>query len=339
MESIRWCPVEALVSRHDSSRSTEKPMQSPYEVHYSTCSCDFREFECLPSAECVQAVQASSDELILGGVQARLALKEKYPSTPDYSGVLGLPDSHPLGKLVTYEAIGQWRSWIAGAGMSHFYSSLAFAKCIDPQRYPDCRDRGLFGPACFWQPFGSREDFGELERGALRRAGRAATNSSAGTDLERFWLKVALAIVPQKSDQDDEILNSLPADEYLLSLAHIARIQFNMQPSLRELYKKCKSVVNAGVGQLRVGVHIRRADSCSELVKDGYMDEASKIDTHAQMTNVRLCYSTNVCCAASKTFPACPSKSSCLRTTVEDRFWKRSSRWVPICSRAALGII
>jgi len=105
---------------------------------------------------------------------------------------------------------------------------------------------------------------------------------------------VASAIVPGTNEQNDEILNSLPAGQYLLSFAHIARMQFNMQPGLRSAYTKYTSIVNPGVGQLRVGVHIRRSDSCSVLVQAGFKEQASKIDAGPQMTNVRLCYNTTV---------------------------------------------
>jgi hypothetical protein len=289
LQSICLRPVEALVSRLDSAHSGTTSRQNPYEVHYGTCSCDFRKVECLPSVDCLRAVRASSDELISGGVQARRALKKTYQGMPVH---LFTASAHPLGKIITYSAIGNWRRWAVGAEMDPLFPSYAYSKYIDPQRYPDCRNRGLTGSACFWQPFGADEDFGEVEEDAVHRRGQRVGISV--TDFEQFRLNVASALEPGTNKQNDEILNSLPADHYLLSFAHIARIQFNMQPSLRDAYKSYKSVVNPGVGQLRVGMHIRRSDSCSVLVRDGYKEEASKIDAGPQMTNVRLCYHTKV---------------------------------------------
>mmetsp|Transcript_57832 Transcript_57832/g.154604 ORF Transcript_57832/g.154604 Transcript_57832/m.154604 type:complete len:521 (-) Transcript_57832:150-1712(-) len=294
LQSICLRPVEALLSRFDSAHSDEISRPSPYEVHYGTCSCDFRKLECLPSADCLRAVRAASDELISGGVAARQALKRKYRF--DHEAV-GQPffvlRGHPLGKLITFAAISNWRRWAAGADMTQSFPGHAYSKYIDPKRYPDCINRSLIGSACFWQPFDAAEDLDEIEEQAVHRRGQQ--DGVAGADFEQFRLNVASAIVPGTHEQNDDILNSLPADQYLLSVAHIARIQFNMQPSLRDAYKKYRSVVNPGVGQLRVGVHIRRSDSCSELVRnDGYKMEASNIDAGPQMTNVRLCYHTQV---------------------------------------------
>jgi hypothetical protein len=290
LQSIYLRPVDALVSRLDSAHSGERSRQNPYEVHYGTCSCDVRELECLPSADCLRSVRESSDELISGGVQTRSALKRKYQSQS--AKEMFTSSWFPLGKVITYSAVENWRRWAVGAEMAPHLPPSLHAKFIDPQRYPDCRNRHLIGSECFWQPFGAEEDLGEVEEDALHRRGQQ--NGTSVIDFEQFRLNVASALVPGTNEQNDETLNSLPADQYLLSFAHMARIQFNMQPSLRDAYKSYKAVVNPGVGQLRVGVHIRRSDSCSEKVRDGYKEEASKIDGGPQMTNVRLCYHTKV---------------------------------------------
>jgi len=240
----------------------------------------------------LRAVRASSDELVSAGVQARRAMKKKYKSDPKAGGDLRLGEAHPLGKVMTYATIVNWRKWAAGVEMEPAYKPFSYRKFIDPQRYPECRDSNLMGSACFWKPFGADEDLGDVEEGALHRKGQQ--DGTDETDFEQFRLHVASAIVPGTNQQNDEILNSLPADKYLLSFAHIARMQFNMQSSLQNAYNNAKFVVNPGVGQLRVGVHIRRSDACSELVRAGYKEEASNIDDGPQMTNVRLCYHTRV---------------------------------------------
>ncbi|CAK0824909.1 unnamed protein product, partial [Prorocentrum cordatum] len=108
-------------------------------------------------------------------------------------------------------------------------------------------------------------------------------NPNISADLERF----------RKEASCSACVYSF-ANSYLLTLAHIALIQFNRQPSLEESFEQHVSIINPGVGKLRVSLHIRRADACSGLVRKGYMLHASPINEHAQMTNVRLCYHTQV---------------------------------------------
>ncbi|CAK0869016.1 unnamed protein product [Prorocentrum cordatum] len=276
----------ALAAKATASRLPK----SQYEVLYGSCACDLRELECLPATECFDSTMKEANEHIALGVKIRKALKATYIKRSGHirSGQdqISMPPFFPLGKQITYGPIKDWRQWVKDGVLASSMGTQTYKKFIDPSRFQYCLDNNLSGSTCFWKDFFLDEELGSIEEDALAHVGSKANLSdiqNISADLERFRTQAS------SSANVDSF-----ADSYLLTLSHIALIHFNRQPSLTASFEQHLAIINPGVGKLRVSLHIRRADACSGLVSKGYLEHASPIDEHAQMTNVRLCYHTKV---------------------------------------------
>jgi len=162
--------------------------------------------------------------------------------------------------------------------------------------YPYCADRKLIGYNCFFRSLDQDEELGDMEEDALRYT--TPVSNQTMENLRQELIHYRKNALGTKS--------TIPPLNQLLMFAHIARLLFNRQPTVRESYRKHLVELSMPRGDppqqqpqrshqkhLRVSVHMRRADACMHEMK-GYETAPSPMDSIAQVTGQRKCYATSV---------------------------------------------
>ena len=179
---------------------------------------------------------------------------------------------------------------------------------MNASMYPDCVDNKLVGKACFFHPIADAEMLhtDPLEvYAALPGGADMEETQSAKLQLDRY-----------KADARIHG-HTLPALDHLLVFAQIARMHFNIRKPIIESYEKHLVIIKPKSSAsseeadtndtlpLRVSLHVRRADSCEQqkqdvdlkTISDGklrHLQNASDINSPAQVTGKRYCYDTAV---------------------------------------------
>jgi hypothetical protein len=224
--------------------------------------------------------QREQKDRIAEGVGARALLKMRTPQSGGQMLFI------PVGKSIQMSAINTWKQWVNSNTLPSFWVGLDKQDELDWSRYPYCQEHNLHDSSCF---FGAWTDDEELETGSTHSPypNLLAEKFHGSTD-------VATKAFDRLSQFREHALtetNILPADDYLRSFAYIMHNSFHLQPSMLEVYKNTVGERNPGLGDLKVSLHIRRADSCSS---NEYRNTPSSLDDRAQMTNVRQCYNNSV---------------------------------------------
>eukprot|EP00928_Gymnodinium_smaydae_P014602 TRINITY_DN15375_c0_g2_i1.p1 TRINITY_DN15375_c0_g2~~TRINITY_DN15375_c0_g2_i1.p1 ORF type:complete len:517 (-),score=52.98 TRINITY_DN15375_c0_g2_i1:31-1581(-) len=241
-----------------------------FEVRFGdSCTCDFRQLTCLPSQSCLRKWRKKSDARVAEGVALRAEMKKANLWDENIHESLFVP----IGKSVQYGTISAWTSWAGQCKMGTGFG-------VKPENAGSC---DAFSGQCLFAFATDSEDLGDLEVQAQQRVKISDSQAhQAYTKLERF----------RRDLTDPSAVGSLHADQYLLSFAHILRSRFHRMQNIQDEYRQHDSEIHqAKDGALRVALHIRRADACSST---SYQDKPLSLDSHAQMSSVRDCFSTSV---------------------------------------------
>lgn len=276
-----------------------------FEVPLGRCSCDVRMLECLPEADCLAQMIGEERSRVARGVELRKRLRRSITWEPG-----GREQSvfwQPVGKAMQYGNIEAWKHWVASEQMASEFDA-SHNNFIAESQYEYCRVHHLVGKQCFFRPFTSEENLGELERVAVAHAQDNATEAGTQATYEDL-------VQLRGSQLKDQ--SSLPADRYLLSFAHMSRIRFNLQPTIEKAYDQRLAELNPGKGSLRVALHIRRADSCNSTQAD-YAKEARPSNATAQVTGQRACFATTVYVNALRRIRDLYNKPLCVYLATDD---------------------
>ena len=208
----------------------------------------------------------------------------------------------PIGKGVQYSTIETWNSWM----YNHQLPLLTNPKPsihVNESWYPYCLQHGLQGRACFFGSLNATEDFGELERDALVALTEKESLGRSNDGIPDQAVRDIQRDIALLSKSSPEERTKLPALGQLLFFAHIGRMRFRRQPSVRDFYNKHRATIwSKKLGKrpsksthstIQVSLHMRRADSCNHK-QTGFERKASPLDSMAQVSGKRLCYDTNV---------------------------------------------
>ena len=198
----------------------------------------------------------------------------------------------PPGKMLQYSNVEAWKRWVLHNMLWTGWSRSLRSQWVNESEHPDCVTRGLKGLRCFFRDFTAAEHIGELERRAQAAYPLSAGEVAAG----------AHALLTFKLQHPLKNQSVLPPLTYALSFAHLLRLRTSLQPSLREYYEARVAVV-AGAPErvrerskvLRVGMHLRRSDSCIHTsIRRRARSAASPINSAGQTSDKRHCYRTAV---------------------------------------------
>ncbi len=298
----------------------------------SRCSCDIVSTDCLDMIACMtdmhsrqkRNAMAWMGRAIRNSIKANTNLETKIG--PIYTaGFL------PLGKHLQYATMGSWRSWRT-RNVIHDYNSILPSIFVQPLLYPECRGENdengdpkiiYNGVSCFYKPIKAPEESAGtiIEDEAERWYNSTITNGKATENqIRNIWdefLQKHQALRSEtQPDSEDGFSDSsdIAAAEYktdfsalgnLVLYAHIARMGFNRRPFLDQIYKEQLTAVatpnfknSAEYKRIAdpyiVSLHMRRGDSCGIPDPEQYEQDASALDSKAQMGGERKCYRNEV---------------------------------------------
>lgn len=259
------------------------------------CKCDLVSIDCLDSIRCMSQDTRTKQYFAALGVMTREWIKEN--ATLHDEKVYPFP-TEPIGKGVQYSAIEAWKNWIKFNELPQKSDDIKML-FVNETLYPFCKEHNLKGKRCFFGDSSAKEDLDDFEREALGKISQIIYNTKK-TDIKNDVIKFRNQIRKRnkkKGRNRNKKKGRAPALGYLLSFAHIARIDFNRQPPIRDAYKNhVERVVTTAPPmdrEIRVSLHIRRADSCGGS-ENGYEKKASELDSIAQTGDKRMCYETGV---------------------------------------------
>ena len=306
----------ATTARHRGKKNKEKPTdavkhtstinntESLYiittneESPSNTCSCDFISTDCLSSMQCIPNHQTSLQQTARG-ILLRKFIKEtaKFKIEEPYH------NSFPLGKLLQYKSIKSWSSWVEHNEIPEQHAPMPQYKFVNSSRYADCREKNLTGFHCYFTPYSEDEEYGDIELEAepyvkeiLNSKDKSHELMSRLKTLQRVQLQNAVRVGGRDKRNNVDLL------DYLTSMAHFLRIQFNRRHPLIEITSRAivynvkteeqDALKEEQTSPLCVGLHLRRADSC--MNGNPYRKEVSSLFKSAQPSSLRACYETSV---------------------------------------------
>jgi len=234
------------------------------------------------SVDCLDAIRCIPKDQ-LGAIHEGVVTRQQIQKRATYW-------SSSLVTAMRYETIGRasrevgilvWKEWLARNELPKGLLNDV-EPYVNGTKYPFCKQNHLEGRACFIGRFSMSETLGDMEKQAMTKF-RSKTAQVANV------AKHQLSLVRENP-------YNVTAWEYLQAFSHVSRIAFNVRSHVvGDIYKKrlitidhSRKVHKRDV--LRVAVHIRRADACSK----GYSNDASALDTPAQVGGQRLCYDASV---------------------------------------------
>lgn len=281
---------------------TKVPFLSPSKPGKS-CHCDLISVDCLDSIDCLPDTMDLSHHLVALGVHTRQVIKQT--AIVDSRRTIYSLSYLPIGKGAQYATAVMWKAWTKENTLPFRYEDTP-GLFTNHTLHPYCVKNGLIGKNCFFTPVNATEEYGEMEENALRKVSLPVSE-----ELVRQEIASDLYLYRDKVVKGQG--NSLPAVGHLLLFSHLLRMAFNRQPVAKELCQKVKAVEGISTDSLtseqreghanlrlrndleavKVSVHIRRADSCSNA-QTGFEMKASQLNSSAQPTNMRKCYALSV---------------------------------------------
>ncbi|KAL7444910.1 LOW QUALITY PROTEIN: hypothetical protein ACHAXM_009632 [Skeletonema potamos] len=258
------------------------------------CICDFISTDCLASIHCMPNHQASLKQIVKG-ILFRKLVKE----TVKYKVEVSFNNLRPIGKLLQYKAQETWSSWVQHNIIPEQHAPINYM-FVNSSRLPGeefaCSSLLLYSNY-------EDEEYGDIEVEAEPYVKEMLSSSET-----RHELMSRLKTIQQAQLQNVVIVGadksrSVELLDYLTSMAHLLRIQFNRRQPLIEITNRAvvfnakKEENNAQkeglIPPLRVSLHLRRADSCNHGLKES-KKEASSLFKSPQPTPLRVCYETSV---------------------------------------------
>ena len=299
---------------------------------HSTCHCDIISTDCLASIACIPHLHNPQyrDALAWIGVQMRRAMKAvavfEGRTTESIKEI-------PVGKGMQYNTITVWNRWRGHNLLPKEYLSSGESIFVDEYLYPNCIDNdgttALYkGFSCFFRGIQASElSTGRiLESEAIQWFNDTATDApTTKQQIRKLLLKFVRNHQPTlKNPKRGEFGYSEDVNESdfflsplgnLMMFAHLTLMMFNRRPFLDKIYQEKATSIGSD-GQVdsspnsnvrtaksgkddkepfNVALHIRRGDSCNkEIDPKRYSEDASPLDSVAQMGNRRQCYKTKV---------------------------------------------
>mmetsp|Transcript_12911 Transcript_12911/g.27877 ORF Transcript_12911/g.27877 Transcript_12911/m.27877 type:complete len:541 (-) Transcript_12911:2982-4604(-) len=257
------------------------------------CSCELISLDCI---SCVRHLPRRAEAAKYGalGVLTRRAIRDV--TSFDLNDHVG-SGQEPIGKLTQYTTIGNWRSWVGSNRLPPRLDASTGSEYANETWYPDCVGDGpgqstLRGVSCFFAGMHADDADDDIVEPEVEAMARMQISDNI-TTIDA--LRMDVSTFQERARAKD--YGNLPALGYLLAFAHMTRMNFNLRPHMRQIYKRrLKSIRNSNAidphdDALRVGLHLRRADSCH---LSSYETEASQLDSVAQVGGKRMCYKTSV---------------------------------------------
>jgi hypothetical protein len=247
------------------------------------CTCKLVSVDCLDAILCLPLNANETLEKVQQGLYMRRVIKKSSYLSEDTTRNFDLVNG-PIGKRSQVVAIYVWRHWLWSNEILEGVENEPDA-FLNHSWYPDCVQHNLQGKRCFLQAFMSSEVLGDIEKDALRlhpAYNNVSVREREATKILHTVRQNAFAIAPL---------------DYLLMFAYISKISLNFRPHVHGLYKKRLKVLSHNTTKvfqtLRVGMHVRRGDSCAHSLSN-YEQKAWPLDSRAQFGLTRICYDTNV---------------------------------------------
>ena len=251
------------------------------------CACDIVSVDCLDSVNCIPNQATSLTSVATGILIRRLIKKTAKFDGPSY--VQG--DAIPIGKGFQYKTITAWLSWANENKLPSEHDPSPSYKFLKDAKHKYCEDNNLVGFHCFFTEIKQEEEFDRLEAEALPHLqSLLESDQKFEQHVLRRMQDIQAAVSTNKG-------NELHAADHLRMMSHILRMLYNRQEPLRELSSKIR-VYNrerkkeSVTPPLRVSIHVRRADSC--IGSGDFLEEGSPLDSIAQPSSLRKCYTTSV---------------------------------------------
>lgn len=190
-----------------------------------------------------------------------------------------------IGMASQEVAILVWKEWLSRNEIPKGLLSEV-EPFVDGTRYPFCREQKLEGRACFLNSFAAQEAYGmDIEKPAAKKYDSKA-NADAFKEASTKLLS-ALQSNPYNT----------PRVDYLITFAHVSRITFNLRSRfIASIYEKRLKTIDHNVDNkevYRVALHVRRGDACLHETTH-YLDDPSFVESPAQATGYRMCYTNLV---------------------------------------------
>jgi len=212
-------------------------------------------------------------------------------------------NTFPLGKLLQYKSIETWSSWVKHNVIPGQHAPTPY-KFVNSSRYTDCQEKKLTAFHCYFTPNYEDEEYDDIEAEAEPYVKEMLSSSEARHELMSHLKTIQKAQLQNAVIEGEDKSKNVDLLDYLTSMAHFLRIQFNRRQPLIEITNRAV-VFNAQneekdsqkeeqhqIPPLRVGLHLRRADSCDN--GRPYRKEASSLFKSAQPSSLRVCYETSV---------------------------------------------
>ena len=260
---------------------SDRSLSTPTTVVLGNCECELVSIDCLDAIKCLPQGDEAM-RTITRGITTRKVMKDIVT----FSGKDTADAYIALGKGIQYASIRAWQSLKKKSVLPVGYTDYSVG-FVNETWYPHCMENQLLGKNCFFRNLNDDEDLDPLEEEALRVVPETEESAGAIRDDIKAYLS--------KSDPDDA---TLPGLGHLMVFSHVARLRFNRQPTLRQVFDAHLTTVasqnrTTTDNVLRVSVHMRRADSCDHKTK-GFQKEASLLESIPQTSGVRMCYATSV---------------------------------------------
>ena len=304
----------------------------PDQGSKSRCSCDIISTDCLDMIACMTDMHSRQKRNAIAWMGRAIRNSMKASANIETKiGPIYTANFLPIGKHLQYATMGSWRSWRT-RNVLYDYSSILPSIFVQPLLYPECLGENdengdpkiiLNGVSCFYKPITAPEESAGtiIEDEAERWYNDTITNGEATeNEIRNIWDKflqkhqALLSETPPDSKDDLSDSSDIAAAEYktdfsalgsLVLFSHLARMGFNRRPFLDEIYKKQLTAVvtpgnpsnytdtNSGDPYI-VSLHMRRGDSCGIPDAEQYEQDASALDSKAQMGSDRKCYRNEV---------------------------------------------
>jgi len=245
------------------------------------CQCELVSIDCLETIKCLMKIdQEEQLKRIYSGIVKRSTIKKM--ATYWQINFMGHSSWVPLGR--SFQAISQalFREWMKRNQLPPQLSNIRSA-AVNDTSFKFCKENNLQGRNCFVDKFSEVEQFGFIEKEALKRYNGTIDRKESEKELREFWRNRF----------------STTSKEYLLTFSNMARIGLNIRSHILDLYQERIKTISSTISEensdntFRVAMHIRRGDSCGHKLS-GYAKRASPLDSKAQISNVRICYDTAV---------------------------------------------
>lgn len=273
-------------------------------VNTDLCFCEFISVDCLDSMDCLpithmgngastlpssKKAQISAEVVMAMGIYTRQTMKKMSK----FQGKAAPMFAFPVGLSTQAASIQAWQIWTRELRLFERYDdveTLFLNSTQYPQHCGSASTSGspLIGKNCFFAPLQEPEELEELEA-------NAAAQQPVSTTLKTLIQEDVRAYQQRVSSDED-----LPALGHFMTAAHVTRILFHRRPLTQQLFHNMTLTFGQETGTstdsatliLRVSLHLRRADSCSN--KQTYESQPSSLDSPSQPTTTRKCYTTSV---------------------------------------------